>query len=346
MVAANSSAPQHAGTAPSRISVFEMALAALQTNALVAAVELDLFTAIGRGDSDVQFLAKSTGNSSRGLRIVLDLLARIGFLDKNRGLYTLSPLASQFLSTDSPDYIGGMVLAMQSQRQREEGHLLAQTVRTGKPPEADPGDLEQFFAQLVDPLFKVSAVASDVAARAICGHSGRRGLRVLDIGAGSGVWSIAIARRDSHSRVTVVDSPVVIEKVTRRFTAREGVAEQYDYLPGNFREVPFEESAYDVAVLGHICHGEGQQRSRELFGRIHRALKPGGQLLIAEIVPDDERSNALFPLLFAVNMLASTPDGDTFTLSEYREWLQAAGFGEVITMEAPAPSPLIFARKP
>ena len=74
-------------------------------------------------------------------------------------------------------------------------------------------------------------------------------------------------------------------------------------------------------------------------------MKEGGQLLIAEIVPDDERREALLPLLFAVNMLAMTTDGDTFTMSQYRQWLQDAGFKEVITVEAPSPSPLSLAHK-
>jgi ubiquinone/menaquinone biosynthesis C-methylase UbiE len=147
-------------------------------------------------------------------------------------------------------------------------------------------------------------------------------LRVLDVAAGSGVWSLALARRDSGTRVTVADSTAVIEKVTRRFAAREGVAEQYDYLPGDLRDLDFGEAAYDVAILGHICHGIGAEASKQLFIRLYRALKTGGQLLIAEIIPDDERREALFPLLFAVTMLAQTPEGDTFTMSEYRQWLR------------------------
>jgi hypothetical protein len=74
-------------------------------------------------------------------------------------------------------------------------------------------------------------------------------------------------------------------------------------------------------------------------------LKDDGRLLIAEIIPDDERREALFPLLFAVNMLAMTTDGDTYTMSEYRQWLRDAGFKEIMTVEAPSPSPLILARK-
>jgi ubiquinone/menaquinone biosynthesis C-methylase UbiE len=154
-----------------------------------------------------------------------------------------------------------------------------------------------------------------------------------------------LARHDAQTRVTVADSPVVIEKVTKRFAAREGVSEQYDYLSGDLRELDFGESAFDVAILGHICHGLGVDDNQTLFRRIHRSLKVGGQLLIAEVIPDDQRRETLFPLLFAVNMLAMTPDGDTFTMSEYRQWLGDAGFQEVTTVEAPSPSPLILARK-
>jgi hypothetical protein len=64
------------------------------------------------------------------------------------------------------------------------------------------------------------------------------------------------------------------------------------------------------------------------------------------MIPDDERREATLLLLFAVHMLAMTPNGDTLTLPEYRQWLGAAGFSEVATVEAPAPSPLILARRP
>jgi SAM-dependent methyltransferase len=105
------------------------------------------------------------------------------------------------------------------------------------------------------------------------------------------------------------------------------------------------QSKYDVAILGHICHAEGAARSRDLFRKLQRALKPGGKLLIAEMVPDEERREAQFPLLFAINMLVHTEEGGTFTYSEFRKWLQEAGFKTVRTIEAPAPSPLIVAEK-
>jgi SAM-dependent methyltransferase len=111
------------------------------------------------------------------------------------------------------------------------------------------------------------------------------------------------------------------------------------------REVDFEEGTCDLAILGQICHSEGAEHSQDLFRKLHRALRPGGKLLIADMVPDEGRSSAAFPLFFALNMLVHTAQGDTFTLSEYTKWLTDAGFRSVSTLEAPGPSPLIVAER-
>jgi len=325
--------------------ILETLYGTCQSAVLAAAVDLNLFTEVGRGNARPESLAQVMGCSARGLRILMNALAKIGFLEKDGEHFSLSPVSAKFLSTDSPSYLGEFVRVHQGEMVRGSWFQLAQTVRTGKPPAFTCENMDQFFAELVDPLYTLSAAAAEVAAKTIYGHPSRRKLKVLDVAAGSGVWSLALARHDAQTRVTVADSPGVIEKVTKRFAAREGVAEQYDYLPGDLREIDFGEAAYDVAILGHICHGLGVEDNQKLFRRVHRSLKEGGQLLIAEIVPDDERREALFPLLFAVNMLAMTTDGDTFTMSEYRQWLQDAGFKEVITVEAPSPSPLILAHK-
>lgn len=332
-----------AGTGP--MPIFDALYGACQSATLAAAVELNLFTEIGRSAGSAESLAARTGYPVRGLRILMNALSKMGFLVKDGENYSLAPVSATFLSTDSVSYLGEFVRLHQAEMMRGSWFQLAETVRTGKPPAFSPESYDKFFAKLVDPLYTLSAAAAAVAAKAIYGQPSRRKLKVLDIAAGSGVWSLALARHDAQTRVTVADSPTVIEKVTRRFAAREGVADQYDYLPGDLRDLDFGESSYDVAILGHICHGLGVEDNQKLIRRLHRALKAGGQLLIAEIIPDDERREALFPLLFAVNMLAMTTEGDTFTMAEYRQWLEHAGFSEILTLEAPSPSPLIVARK-
>lgn len=343
------SAPHMHQPGPEQVSflpIFETTFNFAQTRVLATAVRLDLFTLIKQGATTLAELSAKSQCDTRGLRILLNALVAMKYLQKSGEQYEVSPVASTFLSKDSPQYLGEFTSFDEHPTVRRNWDRLAEIVRTGHPPRAVEGDEDkgEFFAGLVHSLYVANRPAADVAASTLC-EGRQNGLRVLDIGAGSGVWGLAIARIDPEARVTVADWPVVIEKATKDFVSLERAAERYEYLAGDFHDVDFGESRFDVALLGHICHSEGAEGTQKLFARIHRALKPDGQLLIAEMIPDEERSAGLMPLIFAVNMLANTEEGDTFTLSEYRQWLQAAGFGEFRTIEAPAPSPLILAKK-
>jgi SAM-dependent methyltransferase len=315
------------------------------TCVLVSAVELDLFTAVDNGANTVEKLAEQTSCSPRGLRILLNALAGIGYLSKEDGRYALTPFAAIYLSKKSRTYAGAV--ALHSKMLRDNWDHLTEVVRTGKSRRAVEGgpDRGEFFSEFVGSLYGMNTPAAEAVARLLWNAKPPSPCTVLDIGAGSGVWSLALARAVPHAKVTVADWPAVIEKATKKFVAREKVEDRYNYLPGNFREVDFGESAFDVVYLGHICHSEGAENSRILLQRLHRALKPGGRLVIADMVPDEARRETTFALLFAVNMLVNTEDGDTFTFGEYRQWLEASGFGQVRTLDVPAPSPVIVATK-
>jgi ubiquinone/menaquinone biosynthesis C-methylase UbiE len=176
------------------------------------------------------------------------------------------------------------------------------------------------------------------------GSTRKRIQNILDVAAGSGAWSLAFAEAIPGSHVTVVDYPEVTP-ITRRFVRKFGVSDRYDYIEGNLREVGFGRNQYDLVILGHIIHSEGEKWGRRLLKKTFRALKDGGLLLIAEIIPNDSRTGPSIPLLFSLTMLLHTEEGDVFTLSQYRKWLKEAGFGKVSTIEAPSPSPLILATK-
>ena len=101
-----------------------------------------------------------------------------------------------------------------------------------------------------------------------------------------------------------------------------------------------------VATLGHILHSEGEERSRALLRKTFEALASGGTVAVAEFLVNDERTEPLVGLLFAVNMLVNTDYGDTYSFREISSWLSEAGFAHPRTLEAPGPSPLILATKP
>jgi SAM-dependent methyltransferase len=107
----------------------------------------------------------------------------------------------------------------------------------------------------------------------------------------------------------------------------------------------FGSEKYDLALLGHICHSEGAEWSRRLIDKCFRALRKNGRLLIIDYIVDEERRSGLMPLLLALNALLGTEEGDTFTFSEYRQWLSNAGFTEVRAMPLEGQSPIIAALK-
>ena len=324
----------------SPMTLMDTAWGFTRTQILKTGVELDLFTQIDKGRTDAKSIAQAIGASDRGVRILLNALVGLKVLDKAGEQYQLTEGARIFLSKSSPAYMGEWLLHV-NQLMPAWAHL-TEVVRSGAPPQRIEGDGDrgEFFSKLVAGLFTMNAPGAEAAARAIVGQ--RSGLRILDIGAGSGVWGIAFARQDPLAQVTLVDYSKVLAIATQ-FVARHNLANRFEYLAGNFREVDFGREQYDVAILEHICHSEGARNTQTLFQRIRQALKPGGRLLIAEFLADEERKTETFPLLFAVNMLVNTEEGDTFTLSELRTWLKEAGFKTVETLEAPTPSPLIVA---
>jgi len=132
---------------------------------------------------------------------------------------------------------------------------------------------------------------------------------------------------------------------TRRIVERFGVADRFSYLAGDVLEADFG-SGYDIATLGHILHTEGEERSRHLLRKTFDALKSGGTIAIGEWLVNDERTEPMNGLIFAVNMLVHSEQGDTFSFNEIKSWLEEAGFKKARTLDAPGPSPLILAIKP
>jgi len=223
---------------------------------------------------------------------------------------------------------------------------LAEVVRTGKPrrPVEKQELAEQFFPILVRTLHILNREPSRRMAQVLGGGNSRNGLKIIDIACGSGVWGIAIAEADPEARITAQDFPAVLS-VTREFLKRHGVEAQYDFLPGNLREADFGAARYDVAILGNIVHSEGERSSRDLFRRLYKALRPGGQIVIIDTIPNEARTGPPFPVFFALNMLLNTEEGDTYTLAEYTRWLQEAGFTRVETADIASHSPLIIGFK-
>jgi ubiquinone/menaquinone biosynthesis C-methylase UbiE len=306
-------------------------------------LELDVFAHVADGKRTAKAVSETAGASERGTRMILDALAGMGLLIKHGERYALAEPARRYFLRGKPDYMGEFI--NMSQISESWSHL-TEIVRTGKPHAAveQQAMAEEFFPKLIRGLHVVNTEPARRTAEALGVDARGGGLRVLDVACGSGIWGIAIAEADPHAHITANDFPGVLE-VTREFLKRHGVKDRYDFLPGDLKEVEFGESRFDIALLGNIVHSEGERSSRNLLGRVFRALRHGGRVAIVDMIPNDSRTGPMFPLIFALNMLANTESGDTYTLAEYRQWLTEAGFARVSTADIGSHSPLIIGHK-
>lgn len=323
--------------------LLQMSFSFIPSRLLSAALNLDVFSNIAKGSHTAAEVASAAGASERGMRMLLDALAGLQLLIKQAGGYQLTPLAEQFLVRSSPSYMGTM---MENEQVWESWSQLAEVVRTGKPASRVEAQAkaEEFFPMLVRSLHVLNTEPARRLAETLVAGDAKKGLSVLDVACGSGIWGISVAEADAQAHVTAQDFPGVFN-VTKEFIKRHNLEDRFDFLPGNLREVDFGSERFDVALLGNIVHSEGERSSRELFKRLHQALRPGGRIVIIDMIPNDERTGPPFALFFALNMLVNTEEGSTYTLAEYTEWLKEAGFSRVETVDIGSHSPAIIGFK-
>jgi 2-polyprenyl-3-methyl-5-hydroxy-6-metoxy-1,4-benzoquinol methylase len=299
------------------------------------ALRYGVFDILDRGAKSLEALCVETGTSPRGLRMILDALVGLDLLTKDdAGHYALTEESGTFLVAGKPTYHGAFFL-LTKEPMLSSWAKLEEAVKSGRPAHHinQEQDGTSFFLKFVEDIFPIHYAGAQVLATALGVQSTAVPISVLDLAAGSGVWSVAIAQQSPQIRVTAVDWPGVIP-VTKKVAARYILADRYTFVAGDLHHANFGQG-HTIATLGHILHSEGESRSRRLLRKTFEALAPGGTIAIAEILVDAKRRAAVPALIFAVNMLVNSDEGDTFSFDEIRGWLQDAGFEGVRTIEAP-----------
>jgi len=310
-----------------------------------AAAANKVFDALEAGPKTVEQISRETGASTRGLRAIMNALVGLELLEKDRQeKYSLMPESAAFLVSNKPGTLAGF-FSLNVTQLVSKWLQLSDVLRTGRPARAvnQEGEGTQFFSGLVENIIPMSYATAQALADYLKLAKAKNEMRVLDLAAGSGIWGIVLARNSRHVQVTAVDWAGMIP-TTKRITQKFGVGDRFKFIEGDLLEANFG-NGYDIATLGHILHSEGEERSRQLLKKTFRALKSGGTIAIAEWLVNDERTQPLPPLMFAVQMLVNTEKGDTFSFNEIKSWLEEAGFKKVRKLEAPGPSPLVLATR-
>jgi ubiquinone/menaquinone biosynthesis C-methylase UbiE len=306
-------------------AVFQAFAAYQKTEALRAAIDCDLFTAIGGGAATVPEIAARCGAAERGVRILADYLVVTGFLAKDGDRYALAPVAAAFLDRASPACFASAIHFIASPFVMGNFAKLTAAVRKGGAAIGDehlapdhPMWVE--FARSMAPL---AGLVAELLAN-LLEASAAPPWKVLDIAAGHGRFGITLARHNPRAEIVALDWKNVLA-VAEENARAAGVADRFRTLPGSAFEMEYG-SGYDLVLLTNILHHFDPAGCETLLRKVHRALKPGGRAVTVEMVPDESRVTPPDAAAFALVMLAGTPAGDAYTFAEYERMFRNAGF--------------------
>jgi SAM-dependent methyltransferase len=295
---------------------------------LEASMELGIFDRLARGSVDVVTLAKECGIADHAARAMLAALAGLGFAEPDgRGGYI---------------GVAGDVIEFMELLRRWENLAEGLRHRPKVSPSAPQG-AEDAFPRTVRPLAAVCASAVEAAAEHLVG-SGRR---VLDLGAGAAPWSLRLAAADPDCVVTAVDLPAVLP-TTRQAVTAAGCGGRFRLVEGDFFIIDLEEGAFDLVIVGQLCHLFDESANRRVLTRAARWLAPGGTVAVIDFLSNERGDGPRSMALYAVDLARRTPAGQVYPFSSYVGWLRETGYEKVERVELSSypPVTLIRARRP
>jgi len=303
-----------------------------ETCTLHAAVELDIFTALGSEHLTSADLSRKLGANDRGMTMLLNALTAMNLLNRKDDKYSNASVSATFLSKDSPQYIGYII--------KHHHHLvdswsnLAQAVKTGAPvrtriSQSDEEERESFLMGMFN-------LASNLAPGLVKTLNLSQRRRLLDLGGGPGTYAVHFCLNNPKLKATVYDLPTTMP-FARKTIEKFGLTDRIDFIGGNYLEDDIK-GAYDVAWLSQILHGEGPEDCLKVIRKAVSALEPGGMIIVHEFLLNSTMDGPLFPALFSLNMLLGTADGQSYSEKRRIEMLTSSGLKDIRRIPFASPS--------
>ena len=305
-------------------------------------MELGVFDALGEGSLSSAELAGKAGVPERGMRILCDYLAIQGLIAKSEARYAHTATSAAFLDRRSPVSMAPTLPFMMNNKIMTAFRGLTETIRQGRTSLEEPLAGEEaaewvLFARSMQPMM---AAAAEFIAEIVL--SGGMPARVLDVAASHGLFGFAVVRRAPACELVVQDFPSVLD-VTSENARAAGVP--VTLLPGSAFTVELG-TGYDVVLVPNFFHHFSVDDNITLMKRFYNAMRPGGRMMILEMVPNEDHLTPPTAASFAMMMLGNTVSGDAYTMAEYGRMLDAANFGQRELMDVPmAPQQLIVATR-
>jgi 2-polyprenyl-3-methyl-5-hydroxy-6-metoxy-1,4-benzoquinol methylase len=322
-------------------SIREIAYAFQRSRIFLTAYELGIFSVLGERRQPSQEVAHILGTDPRATDRLMNSLVAMGLLAKEEESFRNSPSSLHYLVSSNPDYLSGF---MHTVHLWDSWSTLTEAVKHGT---AVPAKEHQTASPTTWTKSFIAAMNDRARKQApfVAAHIDlREGMRVLDVGGGSGAFAVAFVRAKSGVTATVFDLPQVLP-LTEGYVSAEGLVARIDFVAGDYTtdELP---GGYDLVFLSAIIHSNPPDQNRKLMQKCARALNPHGILVVQDFIMDESQTDPPAGAFFALNMLVGTTAGDTYRESEIREWMKAAGLSEITKAETPFGSGQIRGRKP
>jgi len=307
---------------------------------LLSAIELNIFTHVGPG-ATAEAIAGRLDMPQRGVEMLLNALVGTGFLVKEENAFACTPQTDRFLNDASDESVRASLLHSVHLWDRWS-HLTecvnAGTTVTGETASLkDPKRTEAFIgamhrnatnrARRISDMLDCTGVA-----------------RMLDIGGGSGAYTIALVKDNLQMEGVVLDLPQVTP-ITRRHIADAGLGERIQTVNGDYHTAQYGGN-FDLVLASAIMHINSPEENLAIARKAFNCLNPGGRLVISEFLLNEDKTAPEAAALFSINMLVATEQGAAYSEAEYRAWLTMAGFNYIRRMDVEGPIGLMVGVKP
>jgi SAM-dependent methyltransferase len=303
-----------------------------QSCALHSGVELGIFTVLHSESMTADTLAQRFSCDRRGLETLLTALCALGLLRKDGDLYASAPAVCEYLSEQSPEYFGHIVLHHQSLV--PAWSRLSEAVRSGRSARESSHRTED-AAQREHFLLGMFNVACRQAGHIAAALDLRDRMRLLDLGGGPGTYAVHFCLQNPHLSAIIYDLPTT-RPFAEKIIARYGLTERIQFAEGDFLQETLT-GRYDVVWISQVLHAMDHEGAAVLLEKAARVLTPGGLLLIQEFILNDERDGPEHPALFGCNMLVGTESGKVYTEKELFELLRWSGASDVRRLDVDLP---------
>ena len=280
--------------------------------AMDAADRSGLLSALAEAPATSEALANRLGLDPRATAQVLSILVAMGAARGYDGTFEATPELTTFLSAEHrldsralfahvPAWLatGAPILEMQEPAEREANYRRVTPA------------LGRMFRDRAEQL----AAALHVKPRTI-----------LDVGCGSGIWSLAIAARHPDARVTGLDLPAVLDGF-RTFAEERGLAPRVDTLAGDIHDVTLPPAgSFDLVIVANVLRIESAPRARHIIERIAPLTADGGAILVVDALAGGTPERDLAREIYAMHLALRSREGRVHEADTIRAWLREAGF--------------------